>query len=141
MSSFFVNIHGYELQKIWGSEPAKYDFSLKAEPLTYVDSNGRTIQPNRHYVTDMGSIPLCFQVFFPKDEFLLSYIFHDSAYAFGGFWEQGEFVERTRKQTDDRLLEMILVEGGGWLEAHIVWFNVRAFGWASWCKGDAKTLK
>lgn len=71
-----------------------YDFHLDDKnPLEYVTADGLTeyfpkgtlLQPNKNSKTDMGSIPLLFQPWFPKDE-QPGYYFHDSGYADGGIW-------------------------------------------------------
>lgn len=42
------------------------------------------IQPNKHFVTDMGSIPKALDWLFPKDRF--NYFPHDSGYEERGLW-------------------------------------------------------
>ena len=64
-----------------------YEFWLNPKtPLMYVDNKGQTWQPDLHFKNDLGSTPPCLQRFFPKDEFLASYSFHDSACKYGYLW-------------------------------------------------------
>lgn len=142
-----VNIEGYTLRKIgnqpylWLFERALYDFRITSiQPLTY-DDGTRLIRPDAHFVTDMGSIPLFLQPIFPKDGFLLSYIFHDSCYKHHGIYVRDpvsdakwRFVTQTRRQADEMLWRMIGVEGGP-IAKWIVWLGVRVGGGRPWASG------
>jgi len=85
----------------------------------------------------MGSIPLTLQslipVWFAKDRFPKSYIFHDSGYKNGGHWMMIDgawlFVPMTRREIDDLLHDMILAEGGSDSAANTIWAGVRAGGY------------
>jgi hypothetical protein len=132
----FINPKGYWLVKdeeksTWWK--AIYDFSLVLHaPLTFHDGSGRAITPNRHYLTDMGSIPRfppILQAVVPKDRFL-GFFHHDSGYEFGGLHVDGVFTPMTRRQIDDLLFDMILADPipGGRAIAWTVWSQVRLFG-------------
>jgi hypothetical protein len=73
----------------WFCRKTKHEFWLdEFAPLTYVQDDGWMIQPDKHFWTDFGSIPLWLQWYLPKDEFL-GYFPHDSAYQSGkghGLW-------------------------------------------------------
>jgi hypothetical protein len=97
-------------------------------------------RPDHHFFTDLGSIPLWLQTklpkYFAKDRYPLSYLFHDSAYRHKGVWifANGvwEFRSVTRKQADELLYEMLLIEGASKLNAKLIYTGVRLGGWASW---------
>lgn len=118
-----------------------YEFqNYMPDPLTCVLPCMRIVRPDRHFTTDLGSVPKTLQalapIYFAKDRFPKSYIFHDSHYKHGGGWfaiKGGwEFRRLTRKQADDILREMVLLEGGSRIAARLIWAGVRAGGWASW---------
>lgn len=118
-----------------------YEFRNSAEdPLTYESQDGMLIRPDNHFITDLGSVPLTLQALIPamfaKDRWIRSFCNHDSAYLHGGYWLAvaggWKFSELTRRQADDMLREMILAEGGGSITARLIWYGVRAGGWASW---------
>lgn len=146
MDSYFINPRGYSLDKVRNDryllilKKVIYEFTLKEDnPLTYCSYGIQRIRPDRHLAeTDMGSIPLSLQMFLPKDEFLLSYIFHDSTYKHKGLYFENkatgkyEFRELTRAEADRLLLEMIRAEGGGIVKSRIIWVAVRSFGRFSW---------
>lgn len=110
-------------------------------PLT-CELRGNLYRPDNHFFTDMGSVPKALQLlcpkWFAKDRYPLSYIYHDSAYRHGGHWVAApgnwHFIPMTRKQVDNVLREMIILEGGGRANARTIWLGVRAGGWASWKK-------
>jgi len=116
-----------------------YEFTNSAlDPLTYSDDI--MLRPDNHFMTDLGSVPKLLQatapIWFAKDRFPRSYIFHDSGYKHSGHWVAVKggwhFVKMTRKQVDRYLREMILAEGGSRSAANLVYAGVRAGGWASW---------
>ena len=108
----------------------RYRVKLDADcPLTYIGTDGLAYQPNRSYMTDMGSIPQALQTLLPKDSFLASFLLHDSGYTFGGHWIEGEFIPLPRSRVDWLLRECVLAEGGGPAIAQAIWLAVRACGW------------
>jgi hypothetical protein len=129
---------------MWGKQI--YEFTNhKNDPLTC--KMGLILyRPDRHFYTDLGSVPKTFQKLLPrwfaKDRFAKSYIFHDSAYKHKGVWVnvngKWEFRALTRKQADEMLYEMILLEGGSRAAARLIYAGVRMGGWRGWgkeCKG------
>jgi len=125
VKQYFLNPYGYDLVKIgakrtlFGRRVAQYRFMLDPEtPLTYVDAYGLKYQPNKRYETDMGSVPWLLQLRCPKDKYLVSFLFHDSAWNHGGIWccspdmdEPWDFMKLSRKEANDMLKEMVEVEG------------------------------
>ena len=122
----------------WGKE--MYEFTNDdADPLTCC-VDGILYRPDHHYKTDLGSVPRTFQFilpeYFAKDRYVKSYLFHDSAYNHGGVWVAvnggWEFKAITRKQADEMLRDMILLEGGSKANARLIYWGVRAGGRFSW---------
>lgn len=149
----FVNPQGYSLVKVrdvpyfWVFSKAIYECRLKPgnAALTYTDDIGRSYRSDRHYYTDMGSVPKLAQVFVPKDRFLKSFLMHDSAYKNGGLWvywaplQIWRFEHMVRDQVDELLAEMCEAEGAPGLEADAIWTVVRAGGaFSGYGKGDAE---
>jgi len=105
-----------------------YEFRLKpSTPLMYVDNKGQTWEPDLHLKTDEGSTPMTLQLFFPKDKFLASYCFHDSACEYGYLWMKQvvhapfQKTYLNRFEANDLLEEMVEAEGklfggGKWFE-------------------------
>lgn len=137
----WFNPGGYKLVKIadkrvflWITK-AIYEFTLdEHNPLTFLHPGVGFIQPDRHVKTDMGSIPVPLQVFWPKDRFLLSYLLHDSAYRHGGLYFSDEryrgysFVKMEREEVDDLLRYTIKAEGGSRFTRNMIWRGVRIGG-------------
>jgi len=124
LKAYFENPQGYDCPKLYegknsiGELSAIYDFTLDpVAPITWHDGLGGRYQPNKHYSTDYGSIPKWLQPWIPKDRYLMSFLFHDSACEHEGMWyaAPGEtvfvFVEMSRKEANAMLREMVLVEG------------------------------
>jgi len=118
-----------------------YDFcNDERDPLTWSDGNGIMIRPDRHFVTDMGSVPLTLQFiapgYFAKDRWIRSFILHDSAFLHGGHWfavKGGwEFRELTMKQANKYLQQMVISEGGSKVTAWLIYAGVQIGGRASW---------
>ena len=146
----FINKMGYTLTKRKSERHALlfhkaiYEFYLrKSKPLTFELPDGTKIRPDKHLAeTDMGSTPMSLQLLFPKDEFLLSYIFHDSGYNHHGLYFKGPkahvygFKPMTREDVDKLcLLRMIEVEGGGVIKRNMIYRIVRMCGGSPWKKG------
>lgn len=120
-----------------------YEFTNDpSQPLTYEDGNTNLIRPDRHTFTDLGSVPKLLQArlpgWFAKDRYCPAYIFHDDAYARGGWWFAvaggWEFRKITRKQADQYLWQMCRDLGAGRANAYAIYVGVRMGGWASWLK-------
>lgn len=141
----FENIDGFDLhydpiRSTWWDTIYRFDLD-PIHPLTFVDSFGCRLQPNRVYCTNLGSVPRFppfIRALVPKDRFPAGFAMHDSGYAFGGMWVNGAFVSMTRKQVDDYLYYMMLSDPhpASRTTAWIVWTHVRAYGFVSWKKGD-----
>jgi len=137
MSWRFDNPEGYTLRKIDGTKnPIRYDFQLDfTDPLTLVDTvNGSRIQPDRHAVTDMGSIPTWLQPIIGKDRFLITWLLHDSGYQHGGLYISAgagkpyEFCPMTRLELDQVMLVGLEAEGCRWITRRLIYRGVRLFG-------------
>ena len=114
--------------------PRLYEFTASLEwPLTYIDACECSWQPDRHFLTDMGSIPRIVQGLpgLGKDDRLCSYLLHDSAYVHGGLWRSPcttfgySFHALTKAEADRLLYYMLRAEGGGWLAAQAIYRAVR----------------
>jgi hypothetical protein len=121
----------------------RYEFTNDAQdPLTW-HAQGLQARPDRHIAeTDLGSIPRVVQIIpaLSKDRYARSYIMHDSAYLYGGWYVRMadgafRFVRLSRAEADEWLYRGIIAEGGSVATARTVWASVRAGGWCSW---DAK---
>lgn len=138
----WINRNGYTLRKTGKTQDGflwwrrvEYEFSLDADaPLTYHHADGCYIQPDRHGITDMGSIPEPLQAVFPKDRFLDSYILHDSACREHGLYFSSTpagpyvFAPMDSRRVHRLLRECILAEGGGRLESWLIYQAVQRFG-------------
>jgi hypothetical protein len=115
-----------------------FEFTLDQHaPLTYCDG-GHEWQPDRHMLTDRGSIPAVVSWIPGFDRNRLAYLFHDSAYTLvrgrghglyvraAGFHEY-VFRKLTRRQADDMMRAMLLVEGVPATSARMIWAAVRVF--------------
>lgn len=106
------------------------------------------IQPDRHvFITDMGSIPPPAQPICPRDEFLCTYLMHDSAYKHHGLYiaEPGSdtFAYRamSRLEVDALCLQrMITVEGAKNWEREVIYRSVRLGGAGPWANGEPPNL-
>lgn len=129
----------YPASSHWWSRTI-FEFTNDAvDPLTW-HADGLQARPDRHIVeTDLGSIPRVVQLIpaLSSTRFARSYILHDSAYRFGGWYVRQSdgrfaFVPLSRAEADEWLYRMIRAEGGTDATASTVWAAVRACGWASW---------
>jgi hypothetical protein len=121
----------------------RYEFTNDAvDPLTW-HAQGLQARPDRHIAeTDLGSVPRIVQIIpaLSKDRYARSYIMHDSAYLYGGWYVRQadgafRFVRLSRAEADEWLYRGILAEGGSEATASVVWCAVRAAGAVAW---DAK---
>jgi hypothetical protein len=145
----FVNPDGYSLVKRPGPHFYRpkwanglplfrvtlYEFTLSdLHPLTFRTPGHWHYRPDRHFVTDMGSIPRPLQLLFPKDEFLLSYLFHDSLCLhrkqFVSASLDGEYrpARMDSVEAARQLRTQIRAEGGSAVRAATVYGAVRLFG-------------
>ena len=122
----------------WGKQIFEFT-NNPTNPLT-CELKGTMYRPDNHFFSDLGSVPKSLQTLLPKwfakDRYPLSYLYHDSGYKHGGHWVAApgdwHFIKMTRKQVDNILREMIILEGGGKANARTIWLGVWAGGWASW---------
>lgn len=125
-------IEGYDLRGI--PQTSLYIFELNPDkPLTYRMPEGEGYQPDRHFRTDMASIPRILQWIpgLAKDSFRIPAIYHDCVYKLGFIWKDGNRLYLTRKEADQMLRDMIHAEGGRIL-AWVYYLGVRIGGAGSW---------
>ena len=134
----FRNPKGYTLSIVTGSRKFEFQLDLLA-PLTYLDGAGNDYEPDRHFWTDLGSVPWCEEWVPGYSRNRLAFIFHDSTYntvpGLGhglyvrapGFHEF-RWVALTRRQSDDLMRVMLLAEGVRPSTARCIWAAVRVFG-------------
>ena len=157
MCGFFINVMGYKTTKIPYSDPALYDvWTDKDLPVKFITKEKVILEVNRHYVSDLRTGPRIVDLIYPRDGYILPYLFHDSGCTFGGYWIDGKFTRYTRAEVDDLLYDMVLSEalkyaaqGENWLttqwrvmrayqDAYTIWAVVRVAGASHWRKGDKK---
>ena len=122
---WFDNLQGYSISKLkdkpylWILTKAQYQCVMDREhPLTYHHADGRRFQTQPVFKTDMGSTPIIMRHLFPKDRYLVSYLFHDDAWRSGGLFvaEAGidhfAFEVMSRTEANKLLRTMIKAEGG-----------------------------
>jgi hypothetical protein len=137
----FENLLGYACTKVadkrWGLvwDKSIYRAVMNAvNPLTFRDVEGILYRTGASFLTDLGSIPVCWQGLphLSKDQWLLGYLFHDFGCGAGGMYQSFDsgktwiFVKMNREQCDNMLYVMVGALGGGWLSRHAVWCGVRA---------------
>lgn len=103
------------------------------EPLTFQFCDHGFVRPDRHGVTDMGSVPEAAQLIVPKDLHLPSFILHDSACRENGLYFSasldGHYVFCPMPSNRvHRLLGDTLRAAGYTKRAGLVWAFVRTFG-------------
>lgn len=147
----FINPEGYDLVKsidLDNGSAVEYHFNLHLyEPLTYEDMDGVQWQPNRNFLTDMGSIPSVLALIpgLAKDDRLISYIFHDSGYIHHGLYcrvrpdKFFSYTQLSRARCDAMLREMVRVDptsatGSSSLQAWAIYAAVRLAGQSAWNK-------
>ena len=128
----WLNVNGFSLVPDYGLSNWNkiiYEFTSKNPTLTYIDDDKNEWTPDRHYFTDMGSIPKWLQFLIAKDRFLGFYL-HDSGYKFCGLYKNGKFVYLSRKDIDELLYKMCLDDPiKPWNStAYVVYKAVREFG-------------
>ena len=139
MRGRFINPTGYRLVKLPSEDDtALYEFTLELKyPLHFACDDGRFFQPDKHEITDMGSIPPFVQAFLPKDRCLLTWIIHDSGYAKGGLYvayreKQYTFLPMRRHELDNFMLAGMEAEGLDQTRRQLAYRMVRWFGWIAW---------
>ena len=134
----FINPTGYDLHMVLGRD--LFEFALDpVHPLTYRDGHGYDWQPDRHFLTDRGSIPACVAWLPGYSRNRLAFLFHDSAYnqvdGHGhGLYSRLDgaahylFQPMTRARADGMMREMLVAEGLRRTAARAIWCAMRAFG-------------
>lgn len=141
-TSWFANPTGYALAMQTGTN--RFEFTLRDDaPLTWHDGDGYSWQPDRHFCTDLGSVPSFVSWVPGYSPHRLAFLFHDSAYnsvaghghglykRVEGFYEFF-FSPLTRRQADDLMRLMLISEGVRPSAARVIWLAVRAFGPRRW---------
>jgi len=149
LHGWFDNPQGYCIRKVRDRpylgifSKAVYQAVMdKEHPLTYHDADGRRIRTQGVFKTDMGSTPIVTRHFFPKDRYLVSYLFHDDAWRSGGLFvaEAGEdefnFQAISRTQANKLLGLMIKAEGGSQYAAQLVKAAVDMAALWLWMRGE-----
>lgn len=151
-------VHVRNEKEAWIFTKAIFDFRLHdTHPATLQIEPRTFIQPDRHFETDKGSIPVALRNILPSDRYEIEMIFHDSPYqrcdAHGaGYWVcaqlegRYEWRDYDRRTVDDLLRASMQIEtervwipeARQWLArdrqhatpamAATVWAAVRAFG-------------
>jgi hypothetical protein len=112
----------------------EYEFTLdRAAPMTFCHRSGFAIQPDRHGLTDMGSVPEILQAIVSKDSYLPAFIIHDSACREHGLYfraigEPFTFCPVSSLDAHRLLREMVLALGGSLSMAGIIYAAVRVGG-------------
>ena len=145
MARFLNTRHGYSCRKVkeirhwyWFCPTCIYLVELPKEPSTMLMFSGpdglwRPGLPGTAFESDMGSVPWLGQAIVGKDEFLLSFFFHDYAWGFGGLYHSTDrgvtwtFVHLTKQQANAMLRDDWLVaEGCGAVRREIIYAAVEA---------------
>lgn len=130
---------------LWLFKKTIYEFKLHMHhPLMFIYNN-IVYQPDRHFLTDQGSLPRIMQWMIQKDRFI-GFYFHDSGYRHGGLhvsYDHGEtfrFEAMSRSCLDNMLSVMVTLdpEPGNRLTRWAIWWGVRLGGWLSYGKGDER---
>ena len=149
----FINPTGYTLRPTGKWEPGagylfgltalvgirrrrkQYEFTLDPQaPLTFSRQVGLYIRPDRHGLTDLGTIPEQVEAIISRSRFEASFIMHDSACRERGLYFSSTFdgpYVFCAISSDDahRLLRRCIVAEGGWrITAALVHRLVARFG-------------
>ena len=111
-------------------------YEYKADPgapLTFQFCDHGYVRPNKHFETDMGSIPEAAQLLIPKDLHNPSFVLHDSACIEHGLYFSASYDGvytfcHMPSWRVHRLLRESLSAAGFTCRARLVWFAVRTFG-------------
>jgi len=117
---------------LWKVDIWEY-FTNPGYPLTHIQPDGTRTQPDRHFITDFGSIPPPLMSFpsFSRTRFIHAYLMHDSGYKHGWLWTMKPgtvayvFTLYTKAQMDDLLLMWLGAEGANYVQRHTIYRAVR----------------
>lgn len=107
------------------------------ENLEYIAKDGTRYRCPIGSTTDGFSVPRCLQNIIPATGgSWFSACQHDAAYrgqleSFTGVWT---LANLTRKEADKLILEAMKFQGVGFVMRHLIYWALRAFGWAAWRK-------
>ena len=94
------------------------------------DGSGDIIKVEIGFHTDFASIPRPLWMFLPQwGKYGNAAVIHDYLY-----WEQ----TRPRKESDDILMEGMIVLNVGVIKRHLIYFAVRIGGWWSWWRNQSR---
>ena len=94
------------------------------------DGSGDIIDVEIGFHTDFASIPRPLWMFLPRwGKYGNAAVIHDYLY-----WEQ----TRPRKESDDILMEGMVVLNVGVIKRHLIYFAVRIGGWWSWRRNQSR---
>ena len=94
------------------------------------DGSGDIIKVEIGFHTDFASIPRPLWMFLPRwGKYGNAAVIHDYLY-----WEQ----TRPRKESDDILMEGMVVLNVGVIKRHLIYFAVRIGGWWSWRRSQSR---
>jgi len=94
------------------------------------DGSGDIIKVEIGFHTDFASIPRPLWMFLPRwGKYGNAAVIHDYLY-----WEQ----TRPRKESDDILMEGMVVLNVGVIKRHLIYFAVRIGGWWSWRRNQSR---
>jgi hypothetical protein len=124
----------------WHRRPI-YEYNRhKLTPVTLYVAPGVYVQPDRHFFTDMGSVPELIQYGIPKDLHNPSFVLHDwpciSHTLYFSSHPEGPYVEcPVSSETAARLLGIGIYAAGFPVRARLVYRMVKACG-PQWAVGD-----
>jgi len=123
----------FQFLPVMGQE--RFEFTNDSfDPLTFYAVGIGEIQPDRHFLTDGGSVPAFIKGIpgFEHTRFARSYILHDSNYWHGHYFVGGLPVQCSRAMADKLMYRGIIAEGGNGLVAWTIWAAVRCGAWVVW---------
>lgn len=148
----FINPQGYKapwhhnVDSCFVFKKAIFEFTLDAQkPIIFEDGSFNLWQPDKHFFTDWGSIPVFLQWLIPKDAYL-GYLFHDSGYGHHGLWlkehkkEKFVFQELGREDVDLLLYNMMMAQEAWKITAETVYKGVRIGGSFAWNNHEKRRL-
>ena len=126
----------------WRRKRRQYEFTLDPEaPLTYSPSVGVYIQPDRHGITDMASIPEQLEAFLARSRYLPSSLLHDGAcrehclYYATTYDGPYSACPVTSEYTHRLFRDCVLAEGASRITAALMYWAVSRWG-PDWLPGE-----
>lgn len=105
----------------------KQEFSYLYKPAEDGGKGGAFIVIEPGFETDLASVPRFFWRLYPPDSkcYFKAALIHDALYA-------SEYY--SRETCDEIFREAMQREGCSLLDRNVIYYAVRSFGWAVWCK-------